>query len=1035
MDGFMDLLDSHRGNLACNSVQDLQDRLHGLLASKSSETRAEHASSAFEFPYNTIFHLANDAPNPPADGVVDPALQPHQPVAQEVNSFDAVHDQPNRDPVVQQAVAKHIVDAIGAVDNSSWVAGQVSNDSQGWTFKYICKDSLQAWNRANPSKDKSAIGSYSGPGGLDDPANTSRPAFDCRGTLSIAFSKAARGIVVKYNHTSLHRTVAQLIELLVPSPPPEPVSTSNGVSQRTPRAKRPPPTEGEEGSKKKRSRKKDKAGAGAPTGEAPTGDASIGGAPLGDAPAAVDQAVQNEVASENVDSSGAPNVSVLNVPPAEAERRRQTAIGLLTGRGIDPATLSVEQFNIFANQAPSLQTVSLDMLAKYGAERLRIVHPGNTRSSDSPSADGQPTDGDPAHGLGHTANSGPTETPKKKRSRKKSEATPSQILGGDGAAASLQRDSEIGTASSTLAPKSRKTRGNCKTCKERKVQCTKEHPSCKVCIDAAVQCVYLPPKPRRKSKKADEVVVDQDSDVPEAAGEGDYQAQNQGTVPVSAPAPQPTDDAAAPAHTSPDSHEDFLPDPNILTGSVESQPSATQSPATDYYHPNNTVFTYPQNPQPSSEHMATSALTFSQPQAYVTQPEASPAATFSSTSTAPEHSPGLAVAQPSSATTTQKTKSNSTSSRRSLPTGQNKHTPASSVAPANTPNWNGSPTARHAATASPTLSQTPASRWSKSRKSATESSLKTHDGIAQAAALSQAATQPQGQPSPVMGSAYQATAQTMSQQGRRSQTSTPVASAPRPSSQTPQTAAATSYDGTPSSSIPSYDPYARYNNPAHDQYSNASTDHATTRIAYEPGSYPNAATTTSASYSSVPAYDYSRSTTPANGRLRRLEALNHTPNRKPRIITLCHRLPLPPPTATWPALPTREPRIRALPTVSTRPSPTGPTQHSSKLPISKPNKTGMVSTLPITMPTEPRATIVIAGTAVTAVRQTRTTPRRTAATGPMCPDTQTKGTAPAPMISLFTISSGPAALHTKADPGFVRSSSNHARARQRLRVQ
>lgn len=33
--------------------------------------------------------------------------------------------------------------------------------------------------------------------------------------------------------------------------------------------------------------------------------------------------------------------------------------------------------NIFANQSPELQKDSVAMLAKYGAERLQIIHPNN----------------------------------------------------------------------------------------------------------------------------------------------------------------------------------------------------------------------------------------------------------------------------------------------------------------------------------------------------------------------------------------------------------------------------------------------------------------------------------------------------------------------------------------------------------------------------------------------------------------------------------------------------------------------------------
>lgn len=73
----------------------------------------------------------------------------------------------------------------------------------------------------------------------------------------------------------------------------------------------------------------------------------------------------------------------LNLSPEEAARRRDAATKLLADAGVDPESLSTEQFNIFANQSPDLQKESLSMLAKYGAERLRIVHPSNRDSSAS----------------------------------------------------------------------------------------------------------------------------------------------------------------------------------------------------------------------------------------------------------------------------------------------------------------------------------------------------------------------------------------------------------------------------------------------------------------------------------------------------------------------------------------------------------------------------------------------------------------------------------------------------------------------------
>jgi ATP-dependent DNA helicase 2 subunit 1 len=96
----------------------------------------------------------------------------------------------------------------------------------------------------------------------------------------------------------------------------------------------------------------------------------------------------------------------INVSPAEAARRREAATNMLTSAGVDPSSLSVEQFNIFANQSPELQKESLMMLVKYGAERLRIVHPGNTDAQNSAATS---TSSTPAQ-VSQSSPSGPTTT-------------------------------------------------------------------------------------------------------------------------------------------------------------------------------------------------------------------------------------------------------------------------------------------------------------------------------------------------------------------------------------------------------------------------------------------------------------------------------------------------------------------------------------------------------------------------------------------------------------------------------------------------
>ncbi|KAI1774108.1 hypothetical protein F4818DRAFT_93299 [Hypoxylon cercidicola] len=856
------LLDTGRGNYVCNSVQDMQTRLQNLLASKSSDTRAEHASFTFELRYNTVFHLSADV-----DGSPDGAIDPVRPIARSVNASETIQNQPSDDPVLQRAVAKHIVSAMGIIDSSSWVVRQVSRDARGWTFTYICKDSLQAWTRANAkSAEKPAIGSYSGSGGLD-PINLSRPAFDCRGTLTIAFSTSARGVVVKYNHTPIHKTVAQLVQLLAPALPPAPVQNGNAGSQRTLKTKRPPPAEGEEGSRRKRQRKGK-----AP--EAPMGMPEEGESSLGNG-----QGGQDNVAPQNAVPDGLHLTSILNVPPEEAERRRQKAIDLLHGKNVNPATLTAEQFNILANQAPDLQAASLEMLAMYGAEKLRIVHPdekNQASEANSTPAENQSDSATPITEPANTSTLDTTETPtRKRRSRKKKSDGPvNEVSIGDGAVISVEQSGEVGTTTSALQPTAKKTRGACETCKGHKVKCTKEHPRCSNCVTAGVECIYLPPRPRRKRSGINGEAEEQEaSDLPEGTEENQAQAQTRAPAQIST-TPVTVQHSARRASPSPldPENEEFIPDPNILSGPVEQQPRVAQplaQPPTQYFH----KLKFPKDSSSSpAKQMATPALTFLEPQTQHNRTESSPGLTYPSASHPSSQSAEVDFPQQASVMN-QKRQSISASSRRSFPSGQDKQTPVPApTVPQNTSGWNVSPTPGHATTTSPTLSKKQTPKRSKARKSGTEPSQQAHvegqeqDGMKQAAALSQAAIQRQSQASRAVESPYQNVARLKSRQGNRSQTSTPVAPTTRPPPQAPQAASNTPYNTTSSASIPNYDPYARYDNSTSGQYANTTSDQGSSRIAYEPGSYQptTGATTTSTSYSSAPAYDYSQSNRSSN---------------------------------------------------------------------------------------------------------------------------------------------------------------------------
>ena len=160
----------------CASVDDLQLRLRAVLAAKTTPTRAEHVSLALELRASVRFALGTADPDGDAlEGLslVDPSLggfRSHVVPAGEnggqahriVSATETLMNQPENDPVLQKAVAKHVIGAISAADGSSWTVREVSKGNQGWTFTYICKDSYQHWSRLNSKAFSHAIiGEYS----------------------------------------------------------------------------------------------------------------------------------------------------------------------------------------------------------------------------------------------------------------------------------------------------------------------------------------------------------------------------------------------------------------------------------------------------------------------------------------------------------------------------------------------------------------------------------------------------------------------------------------------------------------------------------------------------------------------------------------------------------------------------------------------------------------------------------------------------------------------------------------------------------
>ncbi|KAF4454086.1 ATP-dependent DNA helicase 2 subunit 1, partial [Fusarium austroafricanum] len=564
-------------NPQCDSVEELQLQLRGILDAKATPTRAEHVAITIELRATVRFQLAvSESENGTLESLngIDPLLGGAQSVGMNGNqdggqlsrvvfANDTLVNQPQDDPALQRSVAKHIISIISSTDGSIWTVREVSRGTQGWTFTYLCKDSYQRWSRQNAKNPKKTIvGEFSQR--EPDPVlhgkfrpsvelvsvadfDTARPAFDCRGSIIIAFNRGSRSITIKYDHTPLHKTVAELASHFKP-PPRQLGPGAQKLQEQKQKAKektpRKPRDEKKEKERKKRDstkaqdengnprkRKKKNNGASQPTdlvdgpmippdypgasavhgqnqadpsyinGQASSssGQQGFNDYPqglMGDAPTATNGTLSQQTGSQN---------ALVNFPiivsAAEAARRREAATAMLSNAGVDPTTLSPEQFGIFSNQAPELQRESLNMLVKYGAERLRIVHPGNGEGSAQANSSSTQTS--------QTTSTGPRTT--------------KELVPQSSAQSNVNTDTEAAVASQTAddtsTPKRKrkkmgKSRTACFPCKTRKIKCPKERPTCTECANHGTACEYAPQKPRNKGQKArkSEAVVIEDEE-------------------------------------------------------------------------------------------------------------------------------------------------------------------------------------------------------------------------------------------------------------------------------------------------------------------------------------------------------------------------------------------------------------------------------------------------------------------------------------------------------------------------------------------
>lgn len=158
------------------SIGDLKTQLRDLIASNVTATRASHVSTDLQLRDTARLELntsETDAEALAGLSNLDPALGGLRstPVGghateggQAVRTVDAIEtlrNQPHSNPVLQKAVAKHIVAAVSEADSSTWNIREVSRQGQGWTFIYHCRDSIQQWTRQNAKgPEKPVIGEW-----------------------------------------------------------------------------------------------------------------------------------------------------------------------------------------------------------------------------------------------------------------------------------------------------------------------------------------------------------------------------------------------------------------------------------------------------------------------------------------------------------------------------------------------------------------------------------------------------------------------------------------------------------------------------------------------------------------------------------------------------------------------------------------------------------------------------------------------------------------------------------------------------------
>lgn len=157
------------------SVEELQSQLRDAFSGKVTATRAERVATRLDLAASAELTLGvSEGENYVLEALstLDPSLggalstgvstDPDEgQTARVVLVSDALMNQPADDPALQRAIANHLVAGVGQADGSEWAVREVSRATQNWVFSYICKGSMQHWQRQHKSKSKPLVADYS----------------------------------------------------------------------------------------------------------------------------------------------------------------------------------------------------------------------------------------------------------------------------------------------------------------------------------------------------------------------------------------------------------------------------------------------------------------------------------------------------------------------------------------------------------------------------------------------------------------------------------------------------------------------------------------------------------------------------------------------------------------------------------------------------------------------------------------------------------------------------------------------------------